>query len=142
MTEREQGVHRKSKQTKSCPSRKRKRKIKENNLWKCNYVQNGQKKIINQKQKNERKPTHTHIYHSLFEYINNKIIITGLLVHCFAHSYSTSTMTRTTRIDTQEATKHKDLPPVPSPLSLSSNPNPECLMESKSLGRKNFKSFH
>lgn len=59
----------------------------------------------------------------------------------FAHSYSTSTMTRTTRIDTQEATKHKDLPPVPSPLSLSSNPNPECLMESKSLGRKNFKKL-
>ncbi|KAF6072861.1 Protein kinase domain family protein [Candida albicans] len=50
-------------------------------------------------------------------------------------------MTRTTRIDTQEATKHKDLPPVPSPLSLSSNPNPECLMESKSLGRKNFKKL-
>lgn len=88
MTEREQGVHKKSKQTKSCPSRKKKkekRKIKENNLWKCNYVQNGQKKIINQKknEKNQRKPTHTHIYHSLFEYINNKIIITGLLVHCF-----------------------------------------------------------
>lgn len=47
-------------------------------------------------------------------------------------------MTRTTRIDTQEATKHKDLPPVPS-TSLSSNS--EYLMESKSLGRKNFKKL-
>ena len=88
------------------------------------------KKIINQKQKRKENP-HTHIYHSLFEYINNKIIITGLLVHCFCSFILHSTMTRTTRIDTQEATKHKDLPPVPSPLSLSSNPNPECLMESK-----------
>lgn len=65
MTEREQGVHRKSKQTKSCPSRKKKkekRKIKENNLWKCNYVQNGQKKIINQKkQKKTKENPHTHI---------------------------------------------------------------------------------